>query len=461
MSIRKQNKESGNGTTNYSGELQPKLSTRSPFSQEKLNEIFKISSKDPNRIISRESSNLEFKESFGWRSLPKYLKTCAAFANTKGGYIVFGIGRSPHKLLGLSGNSLQQFENIDPAKLSGQFNEYFSPEIEWDIHEYELNGKIYGLLYVYECKDKPVICKKDADKVLKEGDIYYRYRGRSQRIKYSELRTMLETKRIKEQQLWMRHLSQIAEIGVRDVGIFDFKSGQVSGTNGSFLIDESLLSQLSFIKEGEFSEEKGKPTLRLIGKVEAISSLPGVGRGKKIVKVKGIRIGDIVLAFLNSEKVQEPIEYIKQICFESTAFLPVYYFIVLANIDYLRAIEELKAVISRSRAKSKLIERLEGQQTLFLKPPTSSTEASKKKRKFIHDLEQTLVSHDLVEKDLLYCLQAIRSLTPSQVKQNDEYLRGLLKEWFNRHYSMANQTLADSLRRAICWIDEALYLEKE
>ncbi len=169
--------------------------TEKPCSQERLNEIFKISSKYPNRIISRESSNLEFKESFGWNSLAKYLKTCAAFANTKGGHLVFGIGRRPHELLGLSENNLKQFENIDPAKMSGHFNDQFFPEILWDIHEYELKGKTYGVLSVHGSHDKPVLCKKDADNVLKEGDIYYRYRGRSERIKYSELRGILDSKK--------------------------------------------------------------------------------------------------------------------------------------------------------------------------------------------------------------------------------------------------------------------------
>ena len=40
----------------------------SPFSQDRLNEIFKLSATNPNKIISRESSSVEFKESFGWKS---------------------------------------------------------------------------------------------------------------------------------------------------------------------------------------------------------------------------------------------------------------------------------------------------------------------------------------------------------------------------------------------------------
>lgn len=458
MSSKKIKDNISNQTSDHLDQLQEKEDIRSPFSQEKLNDVFKISPKQTDRVISRESSYLEFKESFGWNSLAKYLKTCAAFANAKGGYIVFGIGMRPHELIGLSGNNLQQFVCIDPEKITGYFNEYFSPEILWDIHEYELKGKIYGLLYVYECRGKPVVCKKNANSVLKEGDIYYRYRGRSERIKYSELREILDLKRENEQRLWMQHLTQIARIGVREAGIFDLKTGKVTGTNGSFLIDESLLSQLSFIKEGEFTEVKGKPTLKLIGNVEVVSGLLNVTNGKRRLKSKGIRVSDIILAFLNLEKVEEPSDYVTQVCFETTAFLPIYFFIESASLDTAKAIEVINGVISRAPAKSKLIERLAKNNTQHLSPPRGNTPSATDKRNFIEMLKQNLLKHDITG-NLEYCVQSIRSLSSSEVKQNSEYLRNLLRTWFNKHYSSANSTLADNLRRAICWVDEALYMK--
>lgn len=457
MNIKRRNKDAINSTSSDEDHQQKTDTEKSPFSQEKLNEIFKVSPKYPDRIISRESSNLEFKESFGWMSLAKYLKTCAAFANTKGGYIVFGIGRRPHKLLGLSGNNLDQFESIDPEKISGHFNDHYSPEISWNIHEYELNGNIYGLLYVYECQNKPIICKKDAESILREGDIYYRYRGRSERIKYSELHTILELKRENEQRLWMQLISQIAKIGVRETGIFDLKSGLVTGNGGSFLIDESLLSQLSFIKEGEFSEIKGEPTLKLIGNVEIISGFPGLTGGKKIIKTRGIRVSDVILAFLNHDTIDEPLEYLKQICFETTAFLPVYYYMKLGNIDSVMAIEVINGVISRSQAKTKLIERLRNNIKQGLGEPKGETNASKRKRYYINQINTKTVNLSITGKELEYCLQSIRSLPPSEVKKYSVYIQQILREWFNKHYSSKNSSIADHLRRAICWIDEALY----
>ncbi len=427
-----------------------------PFSQEDLNEIFKISLADSERVISRESSSLEFKESFGWASLPKYLKTSAAYANTKGGYIVFGIANKPHRLCGLSGTSLKLFEDIDPEKMSRNFNEHFAPEIEWTIQEYELQGKVFGILYIHEAKDKPVVCTKDVGKYLKESDIYYRYRGRSERIKYPELRAMLEAKRESEQRLWMQHLENIARIGVREAGIFDLHTGSVTGSGGSFLIDESLLGQLSFIKEGEFSEVKGKPTLKLIGHVEPLVGTVISTAKRQIIKTKGIRTADIVLSALNQDNVPEPDEYIKQICFESTAFLPVYYFIKKSGMTLDKTIEMIEGVVSRSTTRVKLIERLKSENTQELTIPNGSTTAAIEKRKFAEALRCKKVNTALAGKDLEYCLQAIRGLTEDEVKSNSKYIRGLLRGWFNKHYSSAKVTLANNLRRAICWVDEAL-----
>lgn len=458
MAAIKQQKGANESATEKVADEETTIDVNTPFSQERLNVIFKKSKVDSDKLISRESSIVEFKESFGWKSLSKYLRTCAAFANTKGGYLVFGIGNKPHKLLGLSGNSLQSFKNFDPAKLSGYFNDYFAPEIHWGIHEYELDGKIYGLLCIHKCRDKPVVCKKNSENILKEGDIYYRYRGRSERIKYSELRNILEENRENEQKLWMHHLARIARIGVREAGIFDLKTGQVTGATGSFLIDESLLNQLSFIKEGEFSEVKGWPTLKLIGNLEVIDDSLSTDK-TKILKVRGIRLPDIVLAFLKQESVHEPLEYIKQICFESSGFLPIYYFIKLSGVNKESVTAEIEGVISRSKAKSKVLERLEKNNTQSLNKPTTDNESAKKKRDYISQLKQNQINNGITDKEIEYCLQSIRMLQPAEVGEHSEYIRSLLNIWFNEHYSPASGTLANSLRRAICWVDEALYAE--
>ena len=68
--------------------------------------IFAFSSSTSNKITARESSQLEFKEQFNWLSKDKYAKSMVAFANNKGGYIVFGIKDQPRELVGLQSNNL-------------------------------------------------------------------------------------------------------------------------------------------------------------------------------------------------------------------------------------------------------------------------------------------------------------------------------------------------------------------
>ena len=83
-----------------------------------LQNIFKIDKKNPERLLARESSWLEFKESFSYKSLAKYAKTMAAFANCGGGYIIFGVQNSPHEYVGLAEKKLDAFKSIDPERIT-------------------------------------------------------------------------------------------------------------------------------------------------------------------------------------------------------------------------------------------------------------------------------------------------------------------------------------------------------
>ncbi|RLI68776.1 hypothetical protein DRO91_08580 [Candidatus Heimdallarchaeota archaeon] len=322
-----------------------------------------------------------------------------------------------------------------------------------------MSGKQFGLLYIHQGTQRPVFCIRDAGSDLKEGDIYYRYRGRTTRIKYPELRSIIEEQRQSDQKLWLQHLAKISRVGVRDAGIFNLRDGKVAGPNGTFVIDESLLSQLAFIKEGRFTESKGKPAVRLVGEVKAVSGpIPAVGHSQ-VIRTKGIRLSDIVLAFLDHQKVDDPAEYIRQICFENTAFLPVYYFMNKAKKSIPESIELIEGVLSRSPARKKLLERIRNGKIQKERPPSEMSPTYEKKIQFLDDAKKHRLDRNIQGSDLRYCLAALRSLDESTVKKHSKYIRGLLKEWFNKHYMSADGYIAGNLRRTICWIDEALYLK--
>lgn len=65
------------------------------YNTDDYKKIFTFHASIANRLVSRESGWLEFKESFNWNSKDRYAKSIASFANNKGGYIVFGIKDKP------------------------------------------------------------------------------------------------------------------------------------------------------------------------------------------------------------------------------------------------------------------------------------------------------------------------------------------------------------------------------
>ena len=108
----------------------PKIS---PLSLEVLTNIFRTSPKDPMRIINREGSTIEFKESYNHSGMAQYFKAIAAFANNNGGYILFGVGDKPRRLLGLTGKTLPNLRTLKLKNL---------PEIFWSIFHQKSNGII-------------------------------------------------------------------------------------------------------------------------------------------------------------------------------------------------------------------------------------------------------------------------------------------------------------------------------
>lgn len=421
----------------------------SPFTQETLNPIFRLSPKDTNRLVSREGYSLEFKRSFSWGSRASYARTFLAFANTRGGYMVFGVNPKPHTLIGLQD---RRFEERDPATIDEFLCECADPTIEWDATVYTFGERVFGLIYVHESPIKPVICKKSFGETLVDGDIYYRYKARTRKIRFAELRMMIDRVRESETTAWLDLMRHVSRIGVRDAGIFDPASGEVQGTGGSFIIDEALLPKLSYISERTPPESTGDPAVRIVGDAKAVRTVY-VSSGKEIVRTQGIRAPTIILDFLNAKKVDNPAEYVRQICFESTAHLPVYYYMQQAHLSTQAALKLLQDVRSTSQAKKKLIKRLQRGDRFSLAMPSSSTSAGQEKlgfRKRLLSMEPGLAQSVSPEK-ARYLLQAVRTLESSQLSKR--YIAPELLSLFERFYGKEDPQITYELRDAICFLD--------
>jgi hypothetical protein len=424
---------------------------RSPFDPGTLDEIFKFDPDHDQRLASRESGRLEFKESFNFGSTDDYAKTMAAFANTAGGYLVFGVKDKPRTLIGLKTDT---FDSLDPAKLSGTLNSTLAPEIHWDQCVHEIQGKKVGMIYVHEATNKPVVCLKTT-KEIQEGAIYYRYRGRSEKIRYPELRLLLDMERQKERELWMQTLQRMARIGIENVGVLNSVTGEVSGGAGSFLISEDLLPKIQFIHDGTFVDTGGDPTLKLIGAVTPINSQ--LVQPTKLVR-QPLHGPDIINAFLRRESVLVPLDYVSQVCFEPSIFYPIYFFIGQTRLGTSDVIAELEKVDCRERLKKRLIERLKKNETFAYGSLKTNTAPANRRKKMHGQLVSKVLTDQEAAADLVTMLQAVTHLTREE--SDPEYILPLLQRVAMPRHSSMTPVEADSFRRALCHLDLIWYKQE-
>lgn len=219
-------------------------------------------------VRQRESQTLEFKQSFQPGDLPEYARTLVGMANNQGGTIVFGVKNKPHEPVGLVGD---RFDHFDPKDLNQVILDYFSCDVDWAFDSFDQFGKRFGLLSVTEALLKPVICAKHHDKAkLREGAVYFRYRAQTKEIRYAELAAILQAERDKEKALWMKHIQAIATVGPQAVQIVDTVRGELEVAGTKVIVDRALIEKLRVIREGQFVEKGGAPTLRLVGEISGL-----------------------------------------------------------------------------------------------------------------------------------------------------------------------------------------------
>ena len=170
----------------------------------------------------REGTTIEFKETFNKANFAKYAKTMASFSNNKGGYIIFGISDKPRLIKGLQSDS---FDNFEQEKFTEYLNSYFVPAIDWDCGSFELNTedkklKKIGWIYTNEAENKPIIAQKNIDsEKVSNGDVLYRYRARSQKIKAAEMHFIIsETVKIERERLY-KIIETIKKSNTTNLGI--------------------------------------------------------------------------------------------------------------------------------------------------------------------------------------------------------------------------------------------------
>jgi len=235
-------------------------------------------------LFHREGQELEFKEQYNFSSLADYFRDFAAFSNNKGGYLMFGVQDSPRIPNGLSANSLDQFEKIDPEKITGFLLNTFSGNINWEQAVFKVDNKDFGVFRIYKADIKPIIAKKDEgkDQIIKNGEIYFRYGGRTQKIQFPELEAIINKRVNQNNYQWLDLMSKIGKAGPENAAILDTEKSVIEKGNSKILVvDEKLAAKLKFIKEGEFVEKKGATTLKLVGDIMPINHIEVIKKVKE------------------------------------------------------------------------------------------------------------------------------------------------------------------------------------
>ena len=184
-------------------------------------------------------------------------------------------------------------------------------------------------------------------------------------------------------------------------------------------------------------------------------------------RVRAITQDEVWRIFLEQREVVCADEYLKQGCSFSSENLPFFYFVRAAGRSAAGAAEFLAGYGFSSRVRGRLIRRFSEfsrESCLFLPIGDVQSEAAEMKRGFAAMLrEGRLVIEDPRGRNgrcLRYALLAVRSLSAEEVVRLREFLLSELLVLYEREFldPACSCSVKTEFRKAVCWVDEALYL---
>lgn len=310
-----------------------------------------------------ETDEYECKEGFNLRSFGTPLKAIAGFANNRGGYLFFGVQDKPtdFEVCGLKDG---RFTDTDQNKFSQTIRSVLEPTPRFRVGVVTLDGLSVGVIHVEPHNAKPIIASK-TEGVVAEGAIYYRYSGETKAICYADLRSILDERDLRSREAVLPMVQKLLELGPRNAMVANLASGQLEDGERPILIDPESLESIKFIKEGQFDEVDGAPTLRVIGDAQTVPA-------EVLSPVRTIReevtVDAILRNFINRTPVEQPLSYFKQVSHEQAYTLPIFYYLHLAGQSRKDAVAALRAnKNARSHSRDELIKLINGRRTLHTK----------------------------------------------------------------------------------------------
>ena len=127
-----------------------------------------------------ESEELDYKAAQDWNELSragksKFVRHCMAMANTKGGYIVVGVGEDQSgRPCVYTGLTERQSRSFDPTAVGNFINNYADPEIDFSLERPVVDGKQYAVFVVRRFNSLPHVCAYGCENELQQGVLYIR-----------------------------------------------------------------------------------------------------------------------------------------------------------------------------------------------------------------------------------------------------------------------------------------------
>lgn len=426
------------------------LTSMDPISEPAIRELFRQNAKGYWVLTRGETDCCEGKRNFGFKYPEPWLRAVAALANNLGGYVLFGVcdkgTKGPngedhsHHVYGMDDNL---FLDADAADFSMRLKSFFEPTPRFEIASISFDEKVVGVIYVHEHPSAPVIATKQGKSKIAEGDIFYRYPGQSTRIRYGDLRSMLDDRDKKARLESLPLIEKILEVGPEKSMVADLANGLLTDQK-KFLIDDEAIGKLKFIKEGQFVEKDGDLTLKLIGEVQPVSYV----KTKKVFD--NISKDDIFSCFLNQDSVDNPAAFINALRDIQTYWLPIFYYQHLAKFSVQQAVDCLNNGIGGMK---KSIEhhtkRLQSRSG-----PQLNANGSDEFRESLRNNEAIDVEA-LDVKDRRLLLRSIQELSKDDVKL--EYALNVLKQFYPTVFVTSSDSVKSEIRKAICRVDAIYY----
>lgn len=147
-----------------------------------------------------ESDELDYKAAQNWGTLTrggkaKFARHTMALANTRGGFIVVGVGEDeagrPVLRTGLTDEWAKTF---DPTDVGSFINSHTDPAIDLDIERPIVDGRQFVVFVVRRFSHLPHVCSRSLDKELQQGAFYIRTNDASSRVAFraSELHALMQ-----------------------------------------------------------------------------------------------------------------------------------------------------------------------------------------------------------------------------------------------------------------------------